>query len=97
MPGAGYDPDESVSAKDPYADGYADGVRECRETWSAKVAELTAEVERLKGEREMLTMERDAMAMLSSESPRFSNPLHVYKAKQVRDRVLAEIANPASD
>jgi hypothetical protein len=30
------------------------------------------------------------LALLSSDHPEFFNPLHIAKAKQIRDRVLAE-------
>ena len=48
-----------------------------------QVADLQAEVRRLKDERYIL-------AMLSAETPQFYNPLQVMAAKQVCDQVLAE-------
>jgi hypothetical protein len=32
--------------------------------------------------------ERTLLAKLSAETPQFSNPLHVYEAKQIRDEIL---------
>lgn len=34
--------------------------------------------------------ERRQLAMLAADAPQFSNPLAVYEAQSVRDRVLAE-------
>lgn len=39
---------------------------------------------------ERLLDERHILAMLAADSPQFSNPLHVYEARKLRDRVLAK-------
>jgi len=47
------------------------------------IDELRAEIERLKAERLVL-------AKLASDKPEFYNPLAVYDAKELRERILAE-------
>lgn len=58
---------------------------------------LVTEIDRLRAEQRELSKGIVALAKLASETPQFDNPLHVWAAKDLRDRVLAEVNAPSGD
>lgn len=67
------------------------GFSECElDAYAPGWRQETAEVHQLRELVQQLLRERLQLARLAAETPQFDNPLQVYAAKAVRDRVLEE-------
>ena len=49
---------------------------------------LVVRTEQLQAENKKLKTERNILALLSSDTPKFFNPMDVMEAKKLRDRIL---------
>jgi hypothetical protein len=58
----------------------------CANPWHETVVTLRAFIAKLKADRLLL-------ARLAAETPQFNNPLIVYEAQALRDRLLAEVSS----
>ena len=54
------------------------------------VTEMRETIKQLKAELAKAKTERNVLARLSSDTPHFFNPMGIFKAKQLRDRILGE-------
>lgn len=57
--------------------------------WIEEPMEKT-EIKRLQAELKQLKAERNILAMLASDTPKFFNPMSITRAKNLRDKVIGE-------